>query len=234
MQPVKAIIFDAGNTLIEGGMPWYDYYRLALERTGRPMQFRHMAEAYERAIRRMTSDRIAVGNGREGQIVGLNSYLAAEFGLSQRQLELALDEVLFDHPEVRHLVKAAGAAGVLDELRLRGYRLGVISNWSADLPRTLSLMELKDYFEGVFASEALGYSKPHAAAFLIPLERMGLTPGEAAYVGDLYEVDVVGARQVGMQAVLVDPLDLALHGDVPTVASLRELLELFPDLRPTD
>ena len=234
MHPVKAIIFDVGNTLVEGGMPWYEYYRLALQRTGHPMQFRRMVEAYEGAIRRMTSDRVAVGNGRQGQIVGLNSYLAEGFGLSLRQLELALDEVLFDHPEVRHMVRAHSAAEVLGELRLRGYRLGVISNWSADLPRTLSLIGLKDFFGGVFASEALGYSKPHAAAFLIPLERMDLTPGQAVYVGDLYDVDVIGARGVGMQAVLVDPLDLALHADVTTVASLRELLEVFPALGPTE
>jgi putative hydrolase of the HAD superfamily len=176
----------------------------------------------------MVADRIAVAENREARTGGLAGYLAQEFGLSERQLELALDEVLFDHPEARHLVPVVGAAETLADLRRLGYRLAVISNWSADLPRTLSLTGLKDHFDGIFASEALGYAKPHAAAFLVPLDRLGLTPGEAIYVGDLYHIDVLGAREVGMEAILVDPLGLGLHPDVTTVACLSELPALLP------
>jgi len=199
-----------------------------MKRTGRPMALVAVVRAYEQAVRRMAADRVAVAENREARTGGLAAYLAQEFGLSERQLELALDEVLFDHPEARHLVPAVGAAETLADLRERGYRLAVISNWSADLPRTLSLMGLKDHFDGVFASETLGYAKPHAAAFLVPLDRLGLTPGETLYVGDLYDIDVRGAREVGMQTVLVDPLGLGLHPDVPTIACLSELTGLLP------
>ncbi|MBN2581471.1 MAG: HAD family hydrolase [Planctomycetes bacterium] len=228
MRAIRAVIFDVGNTLVEGALPWYEFYSLAMKRTGRPMALVAVVKAYERAVRRMTADRVAVANNREARIPGLSSYLAEEFGLSQRQLDMALDEVLFDHPEARHLVLTIGAAETLIELRHRGYRLAAISNWSADLPRTMSLMGLKEHLEGIFASEALGYSKPHAASFLVPLDRMGLTPGESLYVGDLYDVDVAGAREVGLEAVLVDPLGLGLHPDVTTIACLSELLDLLP------
>jgi len=36
---------------------------------------------------------------------------------------------------------------------------------------------------------------------------MGVSPAESLYVGDLYPVDVLGARKAGLQAVLVDPMD---------------------------
>ncbi len=228
MRDVKAILFDAGGTLIEGAMPWYELYQQALTLTDHPMSERAMVEGYEKAIRRMTADKqTAVSAESPAATRAFNSYLADAFGLSERRLQMALDEVIFDHPEARHLVPAVAADQVLHVLRERGYRLGVISNWSADLPRVLQQLGLRDCFDAVFASESLGHAKPAAAAFLVPLSRMGLTPGESAYVGDLYDVDVLGSREVGMWPVLVDRLELRLHNDVTTVTELVDLLNLF-------
>lgn len=227
MRQVRAILFDAGGTIIEGAMPWYELYQAALTLTDHPMSGLQMVECYEAAIRHMTADKLTAVSADAPKARRFNSYLAEAFGLSERRLEMALDEVMFDHPEARHLVGARGAAEVLQALRARGYRLGVISNWSADLPLVLRQLNLRDHFDAVFASESLGYAKPAAAAFLVPLSRMGLTPGESAYIGDLYHVDVLGARQAGMWPVLIDRLKLSLHDDVPNVACLEELLNLF-------
>ena len=227
MRQVRAILFDAGGTLVQGAMPWYELYQTALTLTDHPMSERAMVEAYEAAICHMTRDKQTAVSADAPKARRFNSYLADAYGLSERRLEMALDEVMFDHPEARHLVSAPGTDEVLQTLRARGYRLAVISNWSADLPMTLKQLHLRDPFEAVFASESLGYAKPSAPAFLVPLSRLGLTPGESAYVGDLYHVDVLGSREVGMWPVLVDPLGLALHDDVPNVAGLEELLNLF-------
>jgi FMN phosphatase YigB (HAD superfamily) len=231
VKDVKAIIFDAGGTLIEGAMPWHQLYQDALSLTGAAMSPRRMVKCYEAAIRHMTSDKqIAVSADAidTPKVRSLTSYLADELGLTENRLQHALDEVLFDHPEARHLVPVDGVEHLLPRLRARGYRLAMISNWSASLPLVLARLELKAHFEAIFASEALGYAKPNPAAFLVPLDRLGLTPGQAAYVGDLYDVDVLGSREVGMTPVLVDQLALGLHDDVPTVAHLSELLDLFP------
>jgi FMN phosphatase YigB (HAD superfamily) len=47
------------------------------------------------------------------------------------------------------------------------------------------------------------------------------------HVGDLYEVDVVGARSAGLEAVLVDVADLSTHRDVTRIHSLAELPALI-------
>lgn len=228
MRDVKAVIFDAGGTLVEGRMPWFQIYHQALELTGHALPMSRMVQCYEAAIRRMMADKRTAVGPEVVQAPQLNDYLAAEFGLSPRRLRHAVDEVLFDHPEAKHLVCADGVQSMLTALETRGYRLAVLSNWSVDLPTVLAQLGLRQHFEAVFASESLGCAKPDPAAFLMPLDRMGLTPGTAAYVGDLYDVDILGAREVGMPAVLVDPLRLGLHDDVPTVGHLSELLELFP------
>jgi putative hydrolase of the HAD superfamily len=51
----------------------------------------------------------------------------------------------------------------------------------------------------------VGVEKPNARIFQMALERAGLGPGQAVYVGDLYSVDVLGARAAGLPAVLLDP-----------------------------
>lgn len=227
MKDVEAILFDVGGTLLVGRMPWYELYRRALELAGQPLSWHELAEAYEKAVRHMAAARQAAMSPEGGEVRTLYAYLADVLGLPERRLRQAVDEALYDHPEARHLACADGAVEVLEALRSRGYRLAVLSNWSATLPRTLAQVGLAMLFEAVFASESLGHWKPSAAAFLVPLDRLGLTPGRAAYVGDLYDVDVVGAREVGMRAVLVDPLGLNLHPDARTVTHLAELLALF-------
>jgi putative hydrolase of the HAD superfamily len=227
MNHIQAILFDVGGTLLEGEMPWFDLYQRALSLAARPMALREMVAGYESAIRNMVAAKQTAESASAGAARRLTHCLAEAFGLSEGRLRAAVDEVIFDHPEALHLTCVAGAGDVLAELRSRGYRLAVVSNWSADLPLVLSRAELKEHFEAVFASEALGYAKPHSAAFLIPLDRLGLTPGQAAYVGDLYDVDVVGAREVGLTPVLFDQLALGLHPDVLTVTRMIELLDIF-------
>ena len=231
VRQVRAIFFDVGGTIVQGAMPWHELYQIALTLSGHPLDLRTMVERYEVAVERMMADKLTAVSADAPKARSFNSHVAEAFGVSRERLQMALDEVLFDHPEARHLVPTEDVATVLAALRLRGYRLGVISNWSADLPLVLSRLELDIHFEAVFASESLGYAKPHPAAFLVPLERMGLTPGESAYVGDLYHVDVVGSREAGLWPVLVDPLELALHDNVATVHRMTELLTVFPGLQ---
>jgi putative hydrolase of the HAD superfamily len=65
--------------------------------------------------------------------------------------------------------------------------------------------------------------KPDPRLFRLALQRAGAAPEEAVHVGDLYEVDVVGARAAGIRAILLDPAGLYPEADCPRVRSLGEL-----------
>jgi FMN phosphatase YigB (HAD superfamily) len=56
---------------------------------------------------------------------------------------------------------------------------------------------------------------------------MGLSPDEALYVGDLYEVDVVGARRAGMEAILLDDAGNHRGRDVRTAANVADVAEML-------
>jgi len=87
-------------------------------------------------------------------------------------------------------------------LRGRGLRLGLLSNTARDLDLFVAHHGLS--VDAVLTSRLHGKTKPHEAIFLRMLELLGVSPGEAAMVGDTLEDDVEGAIAVGMRAVLVD------------------------------
>jgi putative hydrolase of the HAD superfamily len=77
----------------------------------------------------------------------------------------------------------------------------------------------------VLDSALVGVEKPDPAIFRAALAALDVAPAEALYIGDLYDVDVVGARAAGMEAVLLLP-DAAVRGpDCRRFASLAALAD---------
>jgi putative hydrolase of the HAD superfamily len=133
--------------------------------------------------------------------------------------------------EERHLwcATADGTFATLERLRAAGLRLGVVSNSDGRVEAALTAAGLRDCFEVVIDSALFGSEKPDPAIFRAALEALGVAPNEALYVGDLYEVDVLGARAAGIEAILLLPETTAAPSDVRRVASLAALADqLFP------
>jgi putative hydrolase of the HAD superfamily len=93
---------------------------------------------------------------------------------------------------------------VLVELSGRGLKLAVVSNWPATLEATLRGLGLQEYFPVIVASGTVGYAKPHPAIFRIAIDRLGVEPRQALYIGDSMEHDVAGAGAAGMDVLLLD------------------------------
>ena len=119
----------------------------------------------------------------------------------------------------------AGVPEALDRLRGLGLRLVVVSNANGTLRQKLARLDLLRRLDIVLDSTELGVEKPDPRIFHTALAQAGADPDEVVHVGDLYEVDVVGARAAGLRAVLVDPLDLHGARDCPRVPSLAKLAE---------
>ncbi len=122
-----------------------------------------------------------------------------------------------------------GTFEVLDSLRAAGYRMAIISNADGRVEGFLRKAGLTDYFEFVIDSGVFGIEKPDVRIFKHALDRLGLAAGDAVYVGDVYEVDVLGARAAGMKAILLHNGDRDPHWDCPVIASLSELPGLLAE-----
>jgi putative hydrolase of the HAD superfamily len=197
-KPLRAVLFDAGNTLV-----FLDYARLAdevgaaldLPLTG-PDLVQHVSHA-TRAMER------AGGNDQDRAATYLET-LFLQAGVPPHRLGEVRDCLGRMHRE-RHLWSSVAerSAEALARLQAAGIRLGVVSNSDGRVEQALEAAGLRQYFDVVIDSALVGVEKPDPRIFQAALDRLGVEPDQALYVGDLYQVDVVGARAAGIDAILL-------------------------------
>jgi HAD superfamily hydrolase (TIGR01509 family) len=113
----------------------------------------------------------------------------------------------------------------LETLRGRGLRLVVVSNANGTLLAHMERLGLTARFDHILDSQDEGVEKPDPRFFEIALARSGARRETTIHVGDLYYVDVIGARNAGLRGVLLDEANLRPDADCPRVRSLDELVD---------
>ncbi len=227
--PVRSVIFDWGGTLT----PWHDIDLV--------QQWQNYAGIYDPAnpdLARTLAD-AEIRQWREQQSsAGANGTGA---------LEHIWDSVGIDTDSPLHAVALAGylrgwdphtradpqAHRVLEALRDRGIRVGVLSNtmWPREHHEEVfardGLLPLID--AAVYSSE-ISYAKPHADAFMSVLRALNVSADHTVFVGDRPWDDVHGAQQVGMRAVLIPHSrlgDQAVDIDVTPDAVIHHLIDII-------
>lgn len=162
------------------------------------------------------------------------SYFAVMLrGLGIRgEAEQSILAALREHNETTTLwrVVEPDTAAVLERLGARGYALAVVSNSDGRVEASLAAAGLRPHFATVIDSQVVGVEKPDPAIFALALPHVGAAPAQSVYVGDVFGIDVVGARGAGMHPVLIDTLTGYLTPvDCPRVTRLVEPLDLLPD-----
>lgn len=97
------------------------------------------------------------------------------------------------------------AATALRKVAAAGLKVGILTNGEfAQQTQKLAAIGLTDLAGPVFASSTTGRGKPSPEFYLEACEALGLQPEHVVVVGDNYELDVVGARAAGLQAIHLD------------------------------
>lgn len=120
-----------------------------------------------------------------------------------------------------------GTREALDRIRER-YAIAVISNADGRIDAVLGRCGICDCFASITDSGLVGHEKPHPAIFAAALREMKADPAQSLYVGDVYSVDYMGARNAGMDAVLFDVSGAYRGSELPRVESLAELESWLP------
>lgn len=115
-----------------------------------------------------------------------------------------------------------GTREALDRISSR-YATAVISNADGKIDVVLRRCGICDCFTSITDSGNVGQEKPHPEIFAAALREMKADPAESLYVGDVYSIDYVGARNAGMQAVLFDVAGAYRGRGLPRVESLSQL-----------
>jgi putative hydrolase of the HAD superfamily len=109
------------------------------------------------------------------------------------------------------------------------YNLHIITNGFNEVQFTkLKLCGIEKYFQKVITSEMSGFHKPRPEAFSHPLSVVNAKKQESLMVGDDLEIDVLGAKNFGMDQVFYNPEGIA-HSESVTyeIKSLKGLIDIL-------
>ena len=231
---IKAIFYDAGHTLVRPRAEIGEVWDFHAHQLGIQIHDVHRTEFPNVG---------AFFYSRLGED-GLGSYASdgAARSFWTTYYAHALRDVAADLPRAQ--IESAGGAlydwykepaqwepfpEAIDALRAgrdRGLIQGVVSDWGSDLLPILHAHEITSLMDFVVASAVVGSSKPHREIFLYALDRAGIAPHEAVYVGDSYLADVLGSRSAGLHPILIDRDGNTPPIDAPVVRSLTEVLDV--------
>ena len=215
MGKCRFIFFDVGNTLLFPNRP-----RILAPLPAEKHPALPAWQALERRTKQEFDQGLMSGRVDHGFWWTFHTYLLQQCGSLDDGVRNALIENTQNSANWDQILP--GTRDALDRLR-RQYSIAVISNADGRIDAVLRRCGICDCFASITDSGNVGHEKPHPAIFAAALREMKADPAESLYVGDVYSVDYVGARNAGMQAVLFDVAGAYLGREFPRVESLNEL-----------
>ena len=233
---IKAVSFDFYNTLVRFWPPLEEIQQAACHELGLTVQGDAITRGYavadvlfnreneDRPLSDRTDDERLEFFGRYEQLILETAGIPVSLDLAQRVWKMAMS-VPKDFIPFNDTVPA------LQQLQEAGYKVGVITNLRRDLGQLCQRVGLSPYLDFTVSSEDAGIEKPHPPIFLAALKLAEAAPDEVVHVGDQLRSDVMGAKGVGMQAVLIDRSGYGPEAvDCLKISSLSELSQLLKDL----
>jgi len=220
MRKLQVIFFDVGNTLL---FPNRARMLAPLARKRHPSL--EQWQALERRTKLEFDRDMEAGDVNHGFWWRFHTHLLEERGedggIRDALVKNAKDSSNWDEilPGTREILERIAA----------DFRIAVISNADGRVGQVLSRCGIGDCFESVTDSGLIGVEKPRAEIFQAALATLNARAGESLYVGDVYSVDYVGARNAGMDAVLLDVAGAYRNRELPRVESLGEFEEWLRD-----
>lgn len=218
MPRVQAITFDVGGTLIE---PWPSVgevyasvaaqYGFSVSAQKLNQQFR-AAWGRRRDFKHRRSDWAKLVEETFGGLIPAGACDTFFAALYER----------FGQPDAWRVFDDVRLA--LEDLRRRGFKLGVISNWDERLRPLLENLHLAGCFDAIVISHDVGHLKPAEAIFAEAVRQLAMPASALLHVGDSMVEDVEGAKAAGMNAVW---LNRSGNGGEGRISSLAEVLRLI-------
>ena len=221
--PIHTIFLDAGGVLVN---PNWSRVSETMGRHGVGVPAAVLAAAEPRAKKRLdTGATIQATNDQQRGWTYFNLVLT-EAGIPLSDATAAALGELHTYHQTYNLWETVPdeVRPALAALRAGGFRLVVLSNANGTLHRAFDRLGLTSAFDVIFDSHNEGVEKPDPRLFRIALERSGADAATTMHVGDLYHVDVAGARAAGITPVLLDAGGLYPDCDCLRLRSLTELV----------
>jgi FMN phosphatase YigB (HAD superfamily) len=224
---LRAVFLDAGNTLV--GLD-YDTIARRIGADGPAVDVPAVRSAEARARVRL-DPHLAARQSTETADVFTRyvRYVLEELGIGWGEggERLVRDLRGANPPFGPWSVRLPEAPAALETLRGLGLRLAVVSNSNGTVARLLEALGLARQLDAIVDSGIVGFEKPDPRIFRHAAALLGVKPEDAVHVGDLYSVDVVGARAAGARAILLDPVGAWAIDDCPKARDVDDATRLI-------
>ena len=231
---VKAIFFDFYETLC--------FHRHSLEENLERIAERYSVEVNwercETALKSLFASTSAPAPTTDYSLLELSMTVMArecEF-IREVGIENHVEQIAWELLQAGHYLFAANSATLYDDVvptlqrfRDEGFKLAIVSNWDTPLDPLTERLGIADYFDAIVASHdaRVRSEKPDPHIFNYALAAVGVSAEEAVHVGDTYEADIVGARNVGIRPILLDRDGTQTGRWDETIQRLSELPEML-------
>jgi putative hydrolase of the HAD superfamily len=201
MHRQQAILFDLGGTLL---YPDFPFLAEQLRRRGQEVSLDQFLYALSVASNRMDAYMQLHATTDATRVPVYITYLLEALEVRTGIADLVEEVIIPRHQTVNfwnYLLE--GTLPLLGRLRER-YRLAMISNSDGRAEAKAVHLGIRPYLEFVMDSHLVGVEKPDPRIFHLACRQMDLRPADCLYVGDIYSIDVLGAKAAGLQPVLID------------------------------
>jgi putative hydrolase of the HAD superfamily len=229
---IKAVIFDWFNTLARYEPPREKIHSRALQEFGIEVEPAKLIKPLLSAdkyffdentilpVRKRSAEEQEKLYSRYEEILMSEAGLKFSKGLplkvyrkSKKLFGDTLDFVLFDD-----------VLPVMKTLKEKKLTIGLLTNYAKDMAPLIKKLALDPYIDFVVTPYDAGADKPDPQIFRFALKKAGVIADKTIYIGDQYKVDIMGARGVGITALLIDRYNIYTDTtDCPRINSLFEL-----------
>ena len=226
MENIKAIIFDADDTLID---------HKACEKQALMNVFKGLKREYKeeyqnifRPLDRNLWDSVAKGTN----VVSKEEIPEYRFKKFFDEIDLKITDyqkanILFQEGLANSTAVIQNAKEILEYLSYKQYSLYIVTNGLVKLqkPRIIN-SEIAEYISDIIISEAVGIAKPNPEIFNNLLNKINIKPEEAVMIGDSLEKDIKGAIDAGIYAIWYNPDNKSNCTNIQPDYQIENLLEL--------
>lgn len=130
-------------------------------------------------------------------------YICAGLG-AQREKKQVRDAAMIRFDYIRWVMKPRlDSIEVLSRIKEKGYKLGLISDCSDEIPVIWPETPLASLFDATVFSCLVGFRKPDPRIYQLAAERLSIPVERCLYIGDGGSQELSGALRAGMRPVLI-------------------------------
>ena len=234
---IKAVSLDAGNTLFHAKPSVGDIYARVSRKHGLDLPPSVIASRFSAVFHQMTDPELVSGN--EETIYSKTWWfklVQSVFGEAVRMFHdfnAFFDELYETFARGDSWELYEDVLPTLEYLKNEGIKRALISNWDFRLLGILEDLKLTSFFDCICVSAVEKVHKPAKEIFLRAVTRLDVAPEEMLHIGDDYRLDGLGAKNAGLQAVIIHRNDRTPPGgdaSLPVIRVIRDLKEIWPEI----